>query len=58
LITARSKKKVSYLNTVDAMFEQTDLVKIAVEKDSSKEVEDAINYYCKAVSYFIPAIHC
>ena len=37
---------------------QVELVTKAVAKDSCGEFKEAISFYCQALEYFVPAIHC
>ena len=37
---------------------QVELATKAVAKDSSGEFKEAISFYCQALEYFVPAIHC
>lgn len=37
---------------------QTDLVVQAVKKDQEGDASAALSLYCKALEYFVPALHC
>lgn len=37
---------------------QTDLVVEAVKKDQEGDASAALSLYCKALEYFVPALHC
>ena len=37
---------------------QRSLVMQAVAKDSEGKIGSAVNYYCQALEYFIPALEC
>ena len=37
---------------------QVELATKAVAKDSCGEFKEAISFYCQALEYFVPAIHC
>jgi serine/threonine-protein kinase ULK/ATG1 len=40
----------------DSLPKARELVKIAVVKDNEGKISSAINYYCQALEYFIPAL--
>lgn len=37
---------------------QTNLVVEAVKKDQEGDASAALSLYCKALEYFVPALHC
>ncbi len=55
-----SKKlfKVQPVQLFDHFLLQIELATKAVEKDSAGEHAEAISFYCQALEFFVPAIHC